>query len=280
MEIESSFECNGIVLIRAPRSGEEGPSRRLSEDLQLLAASLGDFIFQSITVSSKTELIECLKSLEPKVKNGFRPILHFDAHGSKEHGLEIGVTGNFVSWAEITNELRKLNIACRNNLFVFVSSCYGYYLLKALTIKEPCPFFIMFGHTDIVTFGEIESSIAPFYSQLFKTGRIDEANRVFTTKFEYYHAERMFLISFSRYIREQCLGKGGRERREKLLTETFAETNITNTPETRRQLRNQIKKQLEPTPEGMNKFANRFLHGKECSVSFEEVMSEVNKSYA
>lgn len=280
MQIESSFGCNGIVLISAPRTGEEGASRRLGEDLDLLTTSLGDFIFRHITVASKEQLIELLKSLEPEVQNGFRPILHFDTHGSKEHGLEIGATGELVSWLAITDELRKLNIACKNNLFVFVAACYGFYLFKALTITKPCPFFIMFGPTDLVTFGEVESSVAPFYRHLFQTGSVDDATKVFTCKFEYFHAERMFLISFARYIREKCLGKGGKERRENLLTQTFEETTLPNTAPMRQRLRRQIKKQLEPSPKLMEKYAESFLHGKVCSVLFEDVMAEVRRSYA
>jgi hypothetical protein len=280
MQIESGFRCNGIVLISAPRAGEEGASRRLSEDLEQLATSLGDFIFRHITVSSKAELITLLKSLEPEVNNGFRPILHFDFHGSKELGLEIGVTGEFVSWAAITNKLRKLNAACDNNLFVFVAACYGHYLVKALNIMEPCPFFIMFGPTDLVTFGELESSVAPFYTQLFETGSVDDATKAFSREFEYVHAERMFLITFAKYVREKCLGKGGKQRRENLLTETFSETSLSNTTQSRPELRKKIKRQLEPTPELMDKLSKSFLHGKGCSVPFEKVMSEVKKSYA
>jgi len=262
MQIETKFGCNGIVFISAPRSGEDGLSRRIGEDINLLAISLGQFVFRHITVTSKKQLIELLQSLESEVENGFRPIVHFDTHGSKENGLEIGETGELVSWDIITEELRKLNTASGNNLFVFVAACYGFYLLKALTIKKPCPFFIMFGPSDVVTFGEVESSVVPFYMKLFKTASVDAAIQALSCQFEYFHSERMFLISFARYVREKCLGKGVRERRERLLTETFEETKLVNTKHIRRNLRKQIKQHLKPTPALMSRYAKRFMHGK------------------
>lgn len=280
MQIETEFRCNGIVLISAPRSGEEGPSRRIGEDLGQLAISLGELVFMHITVTSKKQLIELLQSLELEVENGLRPIVHFDAHGSKERGLEIGATGELVSWDVITEELRKLNIASGNNLFVFVAACYGFYLLKALTITKPCPFFIMFGPSDIITFGEVESSVVPFYRKLFQTESVDAATQALSCQFDYFHSERMFLISFARYVREKCLGKGGRDRRERLLTETFEETKLENTKQMRKKLRRQIKQHLKPTPALMRWYAKRFMHGKNCPVSFAEVMSEVKRSYA
>jgi hypothetical protein len=237
-------------------------------------------VFRHITVTSKNQLIDLLQSLESEIENGFRPVVHFDAHGSKEHGLEIGATDELVSWDLISEELRKLNIASGNNLFVFVAACFGFYLLKALTITKPCPFFIMVGPSDIVTIGEIESSVIPFYTQLFETSSVDEAIKALSCRFEYFHSERMFLISFARYIREKCLGKGGRARRERLLTEAFEETKLANTQKARRELRKNIKQQLEPTPALMLSYSKIFMHGRKCSVSFEEVMSEVKRSYA
>jgi hypothetical protein len=279
MKIETTFGCNGIVLISAPRAGEEGSSRRIGEDLGLLAASIGNLIFRHITVIGENQLLNTLQSLESEIKYGFRPIIHFDTHGNKNHGLEIGATGEFVSWDILTEQLRRLNIVSENNLFVFVAACYGFYLLKALTITKPCPFFIMFGPSDIVTFGEVESSVAPFYTKLFQTASVDAAIHSLVCQFDYFHAERMFLISFARYVREKCLGKGGKERRERLLTETFNEVRLENTSQNRKMLRKQIRQYLRPTPAIMRKHAIIFMHSKSCSVSFEEVMLAARRPY-
>lgn len=279
MQVNTSFVCNGIVLISSPRLGEEGTSRRIAEDLNLLAISLSNFEFSHVWIKSARQLIDFLQSLELKIKNGFRPILHFDVHGSKEYGLEIGITGEFVGWDTITDNIRELNSASDNNLFVFVAACYGAYLLKSLNITKPSPFFIMCGPLDIVTFGEVEASVVPFYKELFKNESINIANQALQFQIEYYHSERIFLLLFAKYIREKCLGKGVKKRREQLLTKSFEEIGFNNTRQMRKLLRQEIKKSLKPTPELMSKFAKRFLYGQECSVSFAEIMSEVKRSY-
>lgn len=280
MYIDTLLLCNGIVFFSASRSNELGPSNRIGEDLQQLATSLGDIDFIQFSIKSKKEFIEIFQSLEIRVKNGFLPILHFDAHGSKENGLEIGETGEFLSWDDLTESLRKINIISGNNLFVFVAVCYGFYLINSFTIKKPCPFLIMFGPEDIITVGEIESSVVPFYTSLFKTKDIHVATRSFNCKFEYFHAEHVLFKSFVKYIHDHCRGQGLKERQERLLTEAFETTKFENTKINRRMLRKEIKENLKPTSSLKHKFTRIFLHGKNCSVSFAKIMSEVRRSYA
>ena len=280
IHLETGFGCNSIVLISAPRNAEEGTPRRLAEDLEHLSISFGNFIFHHKHVASKKEIIELFSSIHAEMKEGFRPILHFDMHGNKENGIEIGATSEFVSWKWLTNELRKLNRTTGNNLAIFITACYGFYILKALDYSKPCPFFIMLAPPDTITVGDIEKSVVPFYSELMQSGSVKSARTKLCGNYEYFHSERVFLIIFARYIREKCMGKGGRSRRERLLTETIKEKGLPNTRLTRRQLRKGIKDFIKPKPELMNRHMTKFLHGKKCSVTFTEVMAAVQKSNA
>lgn len=279
MQIETEFGCNGIILISAPRNGEEGIARRLSEDLDQLTVLHDDIIFRHVTISNKEELTNLFHSLRAEMKNGFRPILHFDMHGDKEKGLEIGASGEMVDWGLLNKSLQELNQITKNNLGIIILACYGFYAIKCVSILEPCPFFIMIAPPETITFGEIESSIVPFYTELFCSNRIDSARAILGDKYGYFHSDRLFFISFSRYIRNKCTGKGGRERREQLLTETITEKKLNNSRYMRRQLRKSIKSHISPTPQLMERYSSRFLHGKDCSVTFAEVMEAVKKSY-
>lgn len=271
MNNKTTFECNGIIVISAPRIGEEGPSRRLTEDIKVLTLAF-NLAFEPITIRNKNELIGLFKSLEINIKNGLRPLLHFDAHGHEECGLQIGETGEYLSWIDMAEELRKLNIASNNNLFVFIAACYGFNVLKSITIKKPSPYYIVFGPSKTVTVEELELSITPFYKNLFESSSVDISMQWLPEKIDYFHCERVFARGIAGYFHEQCSGKGKKERQEKLLTEVIKGGNFENTPYVRKKLRKEIKKVVKPTPEVVKKFSKVFLHGKMCSIPYEKLL--------
>lgn len=277
MKFDTSVDCNSIVLLSAPRQDEIGQSSRISEDLKIITVKYG-MNFECFLINTKNELIDYLRQLHSSIENGLRPILHFDAHGNKDHGILIGNTNEFVSWNDITSELRKLNAASGNQLFVFIASCYGIYTLKSVTIYDSTPFYIMFGPSNAVTIEEIENIIPNFYKVLFEYNNIEESIKSLNCKFEYFHAERLFCKVMIQYFRDHCLGNGGRKRRENLLSGAMNKKGVENTKQNRILFRKVIKKDIKPSPEFVDQYATVFLHGKKCSISSIEIISMAKKA--
>src|SRR4029079_6640356 len=63
------------------------------------------------------------------------PVIHIESHGSAD-GLVLA-SGELVSWDELVNLLRPINVASRLNLFVSISACYGENLARAINPGAP-----------------------------------------------------------------------------------------------------------------------------------------------
>jgi hypothetical protein len=88
---------NGVIWISAPREGEGGVTRRILEDLEPIVKKSG-LSLDVHEVQSLQDLERLLQQIANNARIGSAPLIHFDMHGSKEHGLEIGATGEHLCW--------------------------------------------------------------------------------------------------------------------------------------------------------------------------------------
>jgi hypothetical protein len=87
------------------------------------------------------------------------------------------------------------------------------------------------------------------------------------------------MIGLTRYILRYCVGKGGAERKENLLTDSVAVAK----PQTQgdmRALRKSIKNAIKPDQALVDKFAAVFLAGKRCGFTIDDVMKQVEAAQA
>ena len=192
-------------MISALKQEELGPSRRLAENLLYLSNDNELFTFKHFTVNSLAELKKLLVEIKYHVKNGMKPIMHFDMHGNEKSGLEISPTKEMISWTELTDYLREINVATKNNLCVIACACFGLNAIMPLSIHSATPFLVLLAPEKEVLVGYLEDKIFPFYRTLIDTGSIDEAyNLHISEKFIYFHSEKMLVLSIARYIKVKC----------------------------------------------------------------------------
>jgi hypothetical protein len=276
MRLETWFTCNAVILLSAPRTGEEGTPRRIAEDLDAISKAKGDFIFRHQRIDSATALADALTLLKAECEGGLRPIIHFDMHGDKITGLEIGRTGEMVGWDALIEKLRPINVATENNLCVLVTACHGLYLIRPISIFEPTPFFALIAPQEEIKFSDVDGAVTPFYRELIETGHLDAALPKLSDRFKYFHSEKMLVISMAKYIRAHCTGKGAVKRREELLTGAFRhQPSIPNTKANRKLIRKKIKKHIEPDQELLTKYAAQFLIGKPMSVTMADIRRDL-----
>src|SRR5688572_22519897 len=125
------FEFNCIYVIESLPEFETKTGTILYEDLLRRITYKIDFLKSSlIRVENKIDLfteLEKIKSLA--LKGGHFPYLHFEVHGSIK-GLVLP-SRELVTWLELSNRLREINIIIRNNLFVSFATCFSAYIYEA-----------------------------------------------------------------------------------------------------------------------------------------------------
>jgi hypothetical protein len=279
MEIPSGLTMNSLIWLTSPRPDDEGWTARIIEDVDTICRANG-VPFQVYTVPSRALLEDTFDKIADAARQGCRPVLHIDMHGSIEHGLEIAGSKEFMSWPALAGKLRGINMATGNNTCVIAASCFAFHAIKQVSITQASPFFLLVAPEDKATVGFLEAKTAAFYAELFSTLDIMQAiaNHL-TPAMKTFHCERMFMIGLARYILRYCIGKGGAERRESLLTDSVAVAKP-RTQGDMRALRKSIKNAIKPDQALVDKFAAVFLAGKPCGFTIDDVMKEAEAAQA
>jgi hypothetical protein len=234
------------------------------------------FDFQHVPISSREELNRLFDELALHAsQRSMKPLIHFDTHGNSDCGLYIDGEDVFYDWNSLAENLRLINISAGNNLAVVGATCYGLHAIKPLSLTMATPFYLLLSPEEEVTAGFLEENVPSFYRSLFEIGSIDSAfAHHLSEKFKFFHCEKMLFLVISRYITQQCKGKGGAARRERLLTEIFSQ-GMENTSENRKKIRAMLKNGLQPNQSLIDRFAGRFLIGRQCSFNITDLLDFV-----
>lgn len=176
----------------------------------------------------------------------------------------------WITWAELTSSLGKINAATKNNLGVVMAGCYGIYAIEPIKIANPSPFYFLIGSENEVTAGEIDRVMKKFYKVLFQSGALPIAMREVGEQFLQFHVEKMFCIAFDRYYNHHCIGKGRTARIEGLVTEAM--TKLGSNRKHLRTIRKSLKQQVKPDKATFHRFANKFMHGR-YRITYEQVVA-------
>ena len=258
----SSLSFNWIFVMQSLNTGELQTGKRLVEDRfqEIKMGNKIDFCHTYLELPDRGAFFSAVNNIANMCKSGIKPILHFDLHGLRnKSGIALLPSKESLSWQEFASVCRTLNALCSNNLMIVMASCYGLHAITEVSIKEISPYCYLIGSQEQVSAGAIDTGFKEFYSVLLKTCDVDSAMKTLDSRFRLYIAEKLFMVSFSSYLREGCLGKGRRQRIERLLTEYVELMKREGRSVRLKVARNSIKLNTKPNKEAFARFANRFL---------------------
>ncbi len=237
-------------------------------------------------LKTKEQLLQVLKVIRDETKdNGSYPMIHFECHGCPD-GLG-AANGELVAWNDLRTTLIEINYACRLNLVIVLAACNGAHLIKVATKLDRAPFWAVIGPEVEVTAGAVERDFGAFYSKFFETLDGDAAiyalNRGITDSGRQYHflsAAGLFVRAYSRYYKDYCVGKGRRERVEKLVTRALNNTAVLQRGV--KWTRQQVKEHLNNEEQHYNKMRDRFFfidsfpeNAYRFSLSYQDFLAKV-----
>jgi hypothetical protein len=277
ISVTAGMTVNAIVWITSPDDADERQSTQ--QVLTFLEPFLQAIRVPFFKIEPKTlaELFKFLTSLEGQAKAGLRPIIHLDTHGGLTDGLYIAASGEFVTWQELVDRLRPVNVAAQNNICLVSAACFSLHAIMSMDFKAPTPFFMMLAPQHIATFGFIERKMFDFYEDVFTSHDVMQAHeRHLGTELQQYHCHRLLLKSLSGYMRDGCTGRGRRKRVRKLVKAKLGPgKRFPDTPALRRVARRVGLAATKPTPALIDRYAKPFLMGQSLSISFEEILAFV-----
>ena len=148
------------------------------------------------SVKSKGEMQALLASILDDVRNGMAtPMLHFALHGD-EDGIFLA-SDEFMEWDDLSDAIIAINVATRNNLFISLAACHGFFLanVQSKSITRSA-FFILLGRKDEHGGGDFSIDYQRFYTIFTTTldiaSAMDSLNRE-DKKYYLYFCEYLFL---------------------------------------------------------------------------------------
>jgi hypothetical protein len=229
--------------------------------------------FNELVVGSREELMRALSRIAAEARLGLRPILHFECHGSRDQGLLLSPSGEYVSWDDLVDALREINIATANNLCVVFGVCFGLRMSLSLRLSLPSPYYITIAPEEEISVGVLEERSAEFYRELARCGNITAAYQtVLKPQLKLFHCKEVFAGALANYIASHCSGSGSRIRRERVVTATLERDGITSpTPSQLAEARRQVRQDLQPSQAIIDTFAPTFLIGRQPGFGYAEL---------
>lgn len=269
--ISETLQINAVIWIRSLPEEQRGPSNRIIEDL-IPHCVMNRLHFEQHEVKTTQELDLILSRTASAAVVGLRPIIHFDGHGSPDHGLRLSATESY-SWPRLADQLRIINRATQNNLSCVFATCYGYHICRQISLSQATPFYLLLAPPEIVHEGFLEAQTMAFYRRASESSNITRAYRETLSKeMMLYHCQGLFLESLATYVAQSCTGEAKRLRFEDTLTRSLDHHGIAKA--NRQQLRKHrghIKKGLKPGQKIINHYAPTFLIGRTPQFSYQDV---------
>ena len=270
------FNLNEVILITSPRADEKGLERRLVESIKDISENGGHFNFTHAPLYAGDGFFQFLEEVYYRIEAGLKPLIHIDMHGCERRGLEIGENGDYVDWQYVVDALRILNEKLNNQLIVLITACHGLHAILPINFQNSAPFLCIFAPEEEITFADIEDKVPQFYSELFSTGSLDSALEKLGGEFTLFNSVEFLFNVLAGYIERECQGKGGRERREGLLTQIM-QTSLGDAPEMIGEYRGFVKDYIKPDQALLDRFTGRFLMGKASEIKIEDLLAAIDK---
>ncbi|WP_434403378.1 hypothetical protein [Sphingobium sp. DN12] len=263
---------NSVIWIRSLGDHELNPSRRMVEDLTVMA-NAGHFAFEEKVVRNRAELFILLDSVASAASTGLRPILHFDCHGSAADGLHVRPANEFCSWGDLAARLRVINVATQNNLCCVFAACFGMWLATQLRLSLPTPWYLTIAPENEISVGVLEDRTAAFYREVFASANITQAyDRVLRPDLDILLCKKIFAESLAHHVAVNCRGASGRKRKEDAVTAVLKGRGIfAATNQQLAQARREIRHKFQASQWLIDHFASKFLIGRDPGIDVADL---------
>ncbi|HYV94655.1 MAG TPA: hypothetical protein VE978_22970 [Chitinophagales bacterium] len=185
-------------------------------------------------------------------------------HGSKNRDGLILKSSELISWLELTNRFREINLLTGNNLLISLATCFGAYIYREIKCTDATPVWGFIGAWEEVSSGDIEISYQSFFESLLTdlsmnnaVKKLNETNQL-PTRYHFFDTEAIFDRVFQVYESEYYLPEVHEKRITDLIAEALSKDEIRRSMSIP-QIRGVIKNMLEPKEKVREYFRKRFL---------------------
>lgn len=210
-QTKSVFSFNFFYVIESLTDGDVLTGTNLLNNLKPYTEKHQALSTALISVENAQEWRDAMDNLCEKAKEGQKPIIHFEIHGTdSKSGLYIK-NGDIIEWQEVLEGISRINYACGCNLFVSFAVCYGQYLAQFINISKKMPFCLSLGSFDELYEDDLETRYFAFYKEFLTSFDIDKAYQALLSvekdmpsSYTLIKADVLFCNVMKSYLETQC----------------------------------------------------------------------------
>lgn len=167
-----------IVIIESLKDSEHLTGRELYDDCIRRKIDYQDkpFTHKYYRVSAKSDFIELLKYYSENasyISGGL--LLHFEMHGAENKSGLVLSEDTLITWSELIELFRPINIKTCNQLFITMATCYGRFLYKGVASDKKSPYSGYISASKAVYPEEIIDKYSILFEQLIDDGNLVDA---------------------------------------------------------------------------------------------------------
>lgn len=158
------------------------------------------------TIETKKDFLNTLSLINEKEIQNKNVLIHIYLHGSKNLDGLVANDKILISWVEIQEKTRDINIKTRNGLFLILALCHGKYIGEKINIKLKSPFNKLIASNYEEYVDDIYNLFHKFYSNLiFDNNVIRAFEEAQTEKDKFYFKDTYTVVSdaFSSIIKKR-----------------------------------------------------------------------------
>lgn len=154
-----------VCIIQSLGADERQTGQNLYNDvLRLKTIQEEELTVELTNVATREEFFNALSDIEDKIVNEqWHVILHIEAHGGDD-GVELS-SGDVISWEELMDATRPINIALKNYLIIHLAMCNGAWILTCLDPEDRAPFRAIIATANPIGDRNLEAAFNAFYDE-------------------------------------------------------------------------------------------------------------------
>lgn len=165
----SHTQINKFYIIECLDSLESSQTNAFSlfndtvEKLKIVDNSVETEYFEFET---KENFLYVLDSIAEKDITKSNILIHIYTHGSSQLDGLLGKDKRLISWEEIQNKTRKINVKSENGLYLILALCHGKYIGEKIDINQKAPFNSLIASNHEEYIDDIYNLFQKFYNNL------------------------------------------------------------------------------------------------------------------
>lgn len=197
-----------IVVIESLGENDRKTGKELYDDVirrnidykQQKALKMSHKLFEAPTKQDFINILTEITQVSDSFSDGI--LIHLETHGASNKTGLILADGQLISWSELTDIFREINIATNNNLYVTMATCLGRYMYKAAPTTQKAPYSGYISASKEVSPNEILENFSLLFETLIESGNLIYSYQVMEkqgSNFYYKDCEATFNANFEKF---------------------------------------------------------------------------------